>query len=67
MSAAGAVNIRERIAKRIARELKDGDYVDVLANIPFVVRREGSQGGDLRRVATRRSGFSMPNPMRPAS
>jgi Flp pilus assembly protein CpaB len=37
----------------LAGIVKDGDYVDVLANIPFVVRREGSQGGDLRRVASR--------------
>ena len=33
--------------------VKDGDRVDVLANINFIVRREGSSGGDLRRVASR--------------
>jgi Flp pilus assembly protein CpaB len=38
----------------LAGIVDDGDYVDVLANINYVIRRGGAtSGGDLRRVATR--------------
>jgi Flp pilus assembly protein CpaB len=37
----------------LAGIVKDGDHVDVLANINFVVERGGSSGGDKRRVASR--------------
>jgi len=37
----------------LAGIVKEGDHVDVLANINYVVRRQNTTGGDLRRVASR--------------
>jgi len=47
VSAAGAVNIRERIAKRIARELKDGDYVNLGIGLPTLVANYVPAGVDI--------------------
>jgi len=47
VSAAGVVNIRERIAKRIARELKDGDYVNLGIGLPTLVANYVPAGVDI--------------------
>jgi 3-oxoacid CoA-transferase subunit B len=42
-----SVNIRERIAKRIARELKDGDYVNLGIGLPTLVANYVPAGVDI--------------------
>jgi Flp pilus assembly protein CpaB len=39
--------------KLLAGVVNDGDHVDVLASISYVIRQPAGSGGDLRRVATR--------------
>jgi len=41
------VNLRERIAKRIARELKDGDYVNLGIGLPTLVANYVPAGVDI--------------------
>ena len=50
-----AMTVRGDADALLADVVKDGDHVDVLANIRYVVRQPTGQqnGGDLRRVATR--------------
>ena len=42
-----SVNIRERIAKRIAKELKDGDYVNLGIGLPTLVANYVPAGVDI--------------------
>ena len=45
--AAEAVDIRERIVKRVARELKDGDYVNLGIGLPTLVANHVPSGMDI--------------------
>src|SRR3981189_288555 len=44
-------DIRERIAKRIARELKDGDYVNLGIGLPTLVANYVPPGVDITRAS----------------